>query len=55
MDSLNGPIGVLIGGGKGVIRTILCDGTLKSQTIPVDYAIAGLITIAFTEGSKKEK
>lgn len=34
---------------------MLCDGSLKSQTIPVDYAIAGLITIAFLQGSKQEK
>lgn len=55
VDSLNGPIGVMVGGGKGVIRSMLCDETYKSEVIPVDMAISGLITIAFTIGTSKEK
>lgn len=55
VDSLNGPIGIMVGGAKGVIRTMLCDGTHRSEVIPVDIAINGLIAIGFAVGSAKEK
>lgn len=55
VDNLNGPVGVMIGAGKGVIRTMLCDGTLSAQVIPVDIAINAIIAIGMIEGTKKEK
>ncbi|CAG9782136.1 unnamed protein product [Diatraea saccharalis] len=55
VDSLNGPVGLMLGAGKGVIRTMLCDGSLVAQVIPVDIAINAAITVAKIEGSKKEK
>ncbi|XP_070134940.1 putative fatty acyl-CoA reductase CG5065 isoform X1 [Drosophila bipectinata] len=45
VDNMNGPTGVLIGAGKGVIRSMICNGELKSEVIPVDIAINGLILI----------
>uniref|UniRef100_A0A1L8DYA8 Fatty acyl-CoA reductase n=1 Tax=Nyssomyia neivai TaxID=330878 RepID=A0A1L8DYA8_9DIPT len=48
VDSLNGPIGILVGGGKGVIRSMLCNGEYRAEVIPVDIAINGLITIPYT-------
>lgn len=47
VDSLNGPIGIMVGGAKGVIRTMLCNGEHRSEVIPVDIAINGLIAIAY--------
>jgi alcohol-forming fatty acyl-CoA reductase len=55
VDSLNGPIGVMVGGGKGVIRSMLCDGTLNAEVIPVDIAINGLIAIAWKVSTMKNK
>ncbi|KAG7313336.1 hypothetical protein JYU34_000447 [Plutella xylostella] len=55
VDSLNGPVGVMLGAGKGVIRTMLCDGTFNAQVIPVDAAINGVICIGAIEGAKQEK
>lgn len=55
VDSLNGPIGIMVGAGKGVIRSMLCDGNFKTEIIPVDIAIAGLITIAYKVGTMTEK
>lgn len=55
VDSLNGPVGVMVGAGKGVIRTMLCNGKLVGQIIPVDSAINGVICLTVEEGSKKEK
>lgn len=47
VDNLNGPTGLMIGAGKGVIRSILIDPTNKAEVIPVDYAINGLIVLPF--------
>ncbi|XP_052752502.1 putative fatty acyl-CoA reductase CG5065 [Galleria mellonella] len=55
VDSLNGPVGLMLGAGKGVIRTMLCDGSLNAQVIPVDTAINALIVMGMVEATKKEK
>lgn len=55
VDSLNGPIGIMVGGAKGVIRTMLCNGEHRSEVIPVDIAINGLISIAYKIGTTVEK
>ncbi|XP_065369885.1 putative fatty acyl-CoA reductase CG5065 isoform X1 [Calliphora vicina] len=54
VDNLNGPTGLMIGCGKGVIRSVLVDMKNKSEVIPVDYAINGLIVIPyeFNKGKK---
>ncbi|CAG5007022.1 unnamed protein product [Parnassius apollo] len=55
VDSLNGPVGLMLGAGKGVIRSMLCDGSLIAQVIPVDTAINAIIAIGMLEGSRTEK
>ncbi|XP_030031127.2 putative fatty acyl-CoA reductase CG5065 [Manduca sexta] len=55
VDNLNGPVGVMLGAGKGVIRTMLCDGSLTAQVIPVDIAINAIIAIGMLEGTRMEK
>lgn len=55
VDNLNGPVGVMIGAGKGVIRSMVCDGSLFAQVIPVDIAINAIIAIGMIEGQRREK
>lgn len=55
VDSLNGPAGLMLGAAKGVIRSMLLDGDLAAEVIPVDTACNGIITIAKTVAMKKEK
>ncbi|XP_032590859.1 putative fatty acyl-CoA reductase CG5065 isoform X1 [Drosophila grimshawi] len=55
VDNMNGPTGVLIGAGKGVIRSMICNGELKSEVIPVDIAINGLILIPYHNSRVKQK
>jgi hypothetical protein len=55
VDSLNGPIGIMVGGGKGVIRSMYCKGDYLAQVIPVDGAINGLITIAWWTGTSRNR
>ncbi|XP_023935047.1 putative fatty acyl-CoA reductase CG5065 [Bicyclus anynana] len=45
VDNLNGPIGLMIGAGKGVIRTMHCYGHYHAEVIPVDIAINAIILI----------
>ncbi|XP_072390603.1 putative fatty acyl-CoA reductase CG5065 [Diabrotica undecimpunctata] len=52
VDNLNGPIGLLVGGGKGVIRSMHCKGENKAQFVPVDYAINSSICIGYLVGTK---
>lgn len=47
VDSLNGPVGVIVGGGKGVIRSMLCGPDNEAEVVPVDIAINALILIAW--------
>jgi alcohol-forming fatty acyl-CoA reductase len=46
VDSLNGPAGLMMGAAKGVIRSMLLDGSLETELIPVDTAINGIILTA---------
>ncbi|XP_062707716.1 putative fatty acyl-CoA reductase CG5065 [Aedes albopictus] len=54
VDNLNGPVGIMVAGGKGVMRSMLCNGEYNAEVIPVDLAINGLITIAYTIGQMKD-
>ncbi|KAK4877502.1 hypothetical protein RN001_010008 [Aquatica leii] len=51
VDSLNGPMGLIVGAGKGVIRSMLVKGDSRAQVVPVDIAISALIVIAWKMGS----
>lgn len=55
VDNLNGPMGLLVGGGKGVIRSMLCHGEYNAEIIPVDFAINAIIIIASKIGSSVER
>lgn len=46
VDNLNGPVGLLIAAGKGVVRSMYCNGEYHAELIPVDLAINALIGIA---------
>ncbi|XP_050529689.1 putative fatty acyl-CoA reductase CG5065 [Daktulosphaira vitifoliae] len=55
VDSLNGPIGVIVGGAKGVIRSMLCGENFEAEVVPVDIAINAIITIAWLRGKSDHK
>jgi alcohol-forming fatty acyl-CoA reductase len=44
-----------VAGGKGVMRSMLCEADFTAEVIPVDQAISGLIGIAYTVASMKTK
>ncbi|XP_025268577.1 putative fatty acyl-CoA reductase CG5065 [Camponotus floridanus] len=47
VDNLNGPVGLFVGVGKGIIKSIICNDNLYIEIIPVDLAINDLIIIAY--------
>ncbi|CAH2241289.1 jg3350 [Pararge aegeria aegeria] len=55
VDNLNGPIGLMIGAGKGVIRTMHCYGHYHAEVIPVDIAINAIILIPYYINTKIER
>ncbi|CAG9767734.1 unnamed protein product [Ceutorhynchus assimilis] len=55
VDNLNGPTGILIGAGKGVIRTMHCNAEFIADVVPVDVSVNSLILIAWKRGLHLEK
>lgn len=42
-DNINGPTGLLIGAGKGVIRTMYCNGSSYGDFVPVDILVNSML------------
>lgn len=42
-DNINGPTGLLIGAGKGVIRTMYCNKSSYADYLPVDIAVNAIL------------
>ncbi|XP_063632736.1 putative fatty acyl-CoA reductase CG5065 [Cydia splendana] len=47
VDNLNGPTGLIIGSGKGVIRTMHCEPSYLADAMPVDVVVNACILLAF--------
>lgn len=43
MDNINGPTGLLIGAGKGVIRTMYCNNSGYADYLPADICVNGIL------------
>ncbi|XP_045465464.1 uncharacterized protein LOC123674585 [Harmonia axyridis] len=54
-DSINGPAGLLIGAGKGVIRTMYMKGDACADYVSVDLVVNALIFVAFLTSLNIEK
>ncbi|CAB3257576.1 unnamed protein product [Arctia plantaginis] len=46
-DNMNGPAGLLIGAGKGVIRTMYCKSNSYADYLPVDVFISGIMMVTW--------
>ncbi|CAG4949077.1 unnamed protein product [Parnassius apollo] len=55
VDNMNGPTGLLVGAGKGVIRTMHCNDKYLADVIPVDKAVNGCILLAYITAVEKPK
>nr|UEV87810.1 fatty acyl reductase 4 [Maruca vitrata] len=55
VDNLNGPTGLLVGAGKGVVRTMMVDENIKADLVPVDFVVNACILLAYTAAVEKPK
>jgi fatty acyl-CoA reductase len=46
-DNFNGPIGIMVAGGKGFLRAVLADSNTTADYIPVDICIQFLLLAAW--------
>jgi fatty acyl-CoA reductase len=47
VENLNGPTGLLVGAGKGVIRSMHCRAEYNADIMPCDIAINSIIILAW--------
>jgi len=52
IDNINGLTGLLIGAGKGVIRSMLCNRVYLADMMPCDIVVNATIAFAWVIGSK---
>lgn len=52
IDNFNGPIGMLIGGGKGILRVLWNDPSVILDFMPVDVAIKAMLIITWKRAIK---
>lgn len=52
IDNFNGPIGMLVGGGKGILRVVCANKNVISDFMPVDALVKAIIIIAWKRGIK---
>lgn len=50
LDNLNGPVGVMMGAGQGVLRVSMCDPDVVPDYMPVDIAIRAILVAAYQRG-----
>lgn len=51
VDNFNGPVGLMVGGAKGVLRTLYLNPEVNLDFMPVDVAIRAMISSAWRRGS----
>ncbi|KAL6257450.1 hypothetical protein P5V15_011021 [Pogonomyrmex californicus] len=52
VDNMNGPTGLMIGAGKGVIRSMLCNADYLTDVVPCDMAVNATIALAWQVGTE---
>ncbi|KAG7295476.1 hypothetical protein JYU34_021671 [Plutella xylostella] len=55
VDNLNGPTGLLMGAGKGVIRSMHCEPSYQCDAMPVDVVANGCILVAYATAMDRPK
>ncbi|XP_066144787.1 putative fatty acyl-CoA reductase CG5065 [Euwallacea fornicatus] len=55
VDNLNGPTGIIVGAGKGLIRSMYCNSEYIADIVPVDISVNSLLLAAWQVGSRPSK
>lgn len=54
IDNFNGPVGLLVASGKGIMRSCYTVPTLRPDYMPVDIAVRALLMAAWQKGTAEE-
>jgi alcohol-forming fatty acyl-CoA reductase len=54
VDGWNGPTGVIAAAGKGIFRTMLCNGAMVADLVPVDLVINLLVCAAWHTATSRQ-
>ncbi|XP_049883826.1 putative fatty acyl-CoA reductase CG5065 [Pectinophora gossypiella] len=55
IENLNGPSGVIVGAGKGILHVFACKSSARADMLPVDIAIDTLIAVAWETAVDKSQ
>lgn len=50
LDNFNGPVGIMVGGGKGILRVVRLEPNVAADFLPIDLAIKVMLTAAWKRG-----
>lgn len=50
LDNLNGPVGMMMGAGHGILRVCMCDPDVVPDYMPVDIAIRAILVAVYQKG-----
>ncbi|XP_050584483.1 putative fatty acyl-CoA reductase CG5065 isoform X2 [Bombus affinis] len=50
LDNFNGPVGMMVGGGKGILRVVRLEPNVAADFLPIDLAIKIMLTAAWKRG-----
>lgn len=53
IDNFNGPVGIFVASGKGILRSMYTNPDLVADYIPVDLVVKGLILATWAQGNKR--
>lgn len=55
VDNLNGPTGLMVGAGKGVVRSMHCNAKYNADLVPCDLIANAIIALAWRVGVDNPK
>lgn len=53
IDNFNGPCGILVAYGKGIMRTLYCNDKMRPDYIPVDVTIKAMVVATWDTAIKR--
>nr|CAI5836687.1 unnamed protein product [Callosobruchus analis] len=55
MDNFNGPVGILVASGKGVMRSVYADPQIRADYVPCDSVVKGMIMATWKKALERDE
>ncbi|XP_072751664.1 fatty acyl-CoA reductase 1-like [Anoplolepis gracilipes] len=55
LDNFNGPVGLMVGCGKGIIRVLYYNSSLRDNYVPIDIVVKAMIVAGWKRGVMNKK